>query len=597
MNLLRKLRIIPFFRCRGFRFVLTALFPPVICLLAELGQSQDIVALWQFSLSRTGVTLFSWIITAAVFRIFSLLTRRAWTGGALTALLYMIVSTVDYYKNLSSGSHLLVTDIQMLDSMSGVGDFASLTFSPGLLGCWLGAAAMVFLLWCADIRFIRRPGRRWLSVGAIAWLTALIVCVPELFQPVCRIFGIDSTYTYNAFGEAERFANNNLISNLVVSISQQADSAVEQPESYSDDLIEGLIDERDKAESLPPVPSSKPNIIVIMSESFADMRVLDDDPALDGIYAAFDRVLADSRTSPGRAVMPTFGGGTVKTEFELLFGLPVRSLNDAFIPHSLLDGEENAFTFPGLYADIGYSTAYIHPYYAEFYGRADTYSRYGFDRLLFLEDMTVPLGHNGYTDDDAVYRQAEALMAETTGPDYIHITTMQNHMPYGGAEEGDEYSCYLDGIRKTCLSLEAFLDRLEKSGEETVVLFTGDHFPYFTEKGNIYKQAGITGKNCRILYEQSCFIWSSGSSIADVLPKGEISSFYLPHLLFRAAGLPEEAFISTMLESMERTPVYSMAAEIARNDRLLDTLTYDRVLGEGYSNDEAKRRNVSERPD
>ena len=586
MNPLKHLRNIPIFRNRIFHAVLMALFPPMICFFTEMGQSQDLSALFQFTLERAGVCLFSWIVTAAIFWVGTLLTKRAWTGGLSVAVLYMTIATVDYYKNQSNGSHFLFSDIQMLNSLSGMGDFAKLFFSPILFGCCLGAALLVFLLWCADIRLRKRFGLRWLSAGAIAWMTAFAVCAPEVFMPVCQAFGIDSSYTYNSFNEAERFSNNNLISNFVVSINQQVDSAVEEPEDYSQDTIDTLIDQRHEPESASVPTEEKPNVIVIMSETFADFRALDDDPALDEIYAPLDQILEAENTWSGKAIVPTFGGGTVKTEFELLFGLPVKSLNNAFIPHELLGDEEIHTTFPRLYSSLGYSTSYIHPYYSDFYDREDTYERYGFDRLLFLDDLTVsPRYHNGYVDDDTVYRQAEALMKETDKPDFIHITSMQNHMPYGTEEDGgDEYSCYLDGIEKSCTALSDFLGKLKHSDEPTIVLFTGDHFPYFTEDENIYQQCDIDSENCEILYEQSCFIWSNCPLDTTQFPEEQISAFYLPHLTYRAAGLPEEAFTGTMLEAIKETPVYSVAEESEKSDALLDMLTYDRVLGEGYSN-------------
>ena len=586
MHFPTQLRNSLFFKNRICRAVMMFLFPPVICMLAELGQTQDLSELWYFSLRRAGVVLFSCLFTAAVFWTASLLAKRAWIGAAAVSILYMTVSTVDFYKNQSNGSHFLFTDIQMLGSISGMGDFASLFFSPVLFLCWLGAAASVFLLWCADIRFRKRFGPRCITAGALAWLTAFTVCAPELFTPVCQLFGIDSTYTYNAFGEAERFENNNLISNFVVSINQQVESEVKEPDNYSDRIIETIIDEQEPEAAVPSEPDVLPNVIVIMSETFADFRALDSDPRLDEVYEAFDRILEGENTWTGQTVVPTFGGGTVKTEFELLFGLPVRSLNNAFIPHELLDDETAQTAFPKAYASLGYSTAYIHPYHAEFYGREDIYDSYGFDRMLFLEDLTVPFTeHNGYVDDASLYLQAEELMKKTDGPDFIHITTMQNHMPYGTEEDGDEYSAYLEGIRKSCVSLEGFLRRLEYSGEPFVLLFTGDHFPYFTEQGNIYQQTGMTVETCGVLYEQTCFIRSSGT-LCEELPDGQISAFYLPHLVWRAAGLAEDAFIGAMLEEMGKTPVYSVTGDLAEDDLLLDILTYDRVLGEGYSSDE-----------
>ena len=232
-----------------------------------------------------------------------------------------------------------------------------------------------------------------------------------------------------------------------------------------------------------------------------------------------------------------------------------------------------------------FSDSYIHPYSAGFYDRGDTYSRYGFDRMLFADDLTVPVGtfHSGYVDDDTVYRQAEAIMAQTDGPDFIHITSMQNHMPYDDpAGQLSEYEYYLQGIEKSCGELADFLERLGKADEPCIVLFIGDHFPYFSGEDSIYQKLSINSENCGVLYEQSFLLWSN-KGLAGPLPEETISAFYLPHLLYQAADLPENPFTEAVLGEMEKAPVYSVSLPQSGSSQLLDMLAYDRVLGEGYS--------------
>ncbi len=49
-----------------------------------------------------------------------------------------------------------------------------------------------------------------------------------------------------------------------------------------------------------------------------------------------------------------------------------------------------------------------------------------------------------------------------------------------------------------------------------------------------------------------------------------------------AAGLPFTRFLSTMAAKMEETPVYSYSMG-SKPDSVLDLITYDRALGEQYS--------------
>ena len=106
---------------------------------------------------------------------------------------------------------------------------------------------------------------------------------------------------------------------------------------------------------------------------------------------------------------------------------------------------------------------------------------------------------------------------------------------------------------------------------------------------------GITADNCEILYSQTYLIWNNYGLKNEGLPEEDVSAFYLPHIIYRQAGLPANEFNETILEVMEDEPVYSVAAPGENNSQLLDTLTYDRTIGMGYSDEEVAKpfsRNV-----
>ena len=77
-----------------------------------------------------------------------------------------------------------------------------------------------------------------------------------------------------------------------------------------------------------------------MSESFADFRAFSDKLSelgytnLDPYYAGLDK--AASMGTEGTLIVPTYASYTVRTEFELLFGLPVKSLNDPNMPQRMM---------------------------------------------------------------------------------------------------------------------------------------------------------------------------------------------------------------------------------------------------------------------
>ncbi|MEG2597651.1 MAG: LTA synthase family protein, partial [Oscillospiraceae bacterium] len=437
-------------------------------------------------------------------------------------------SCVEYYKYLISGAHFLVSDLAMAKDIAELTRFTRIEWNPLLIISAFLIVAYVVCLWIIDAQFhssIRLRGP--LSV-IVAAFTAVIITVPALFAPICTVFGIDNHYSYNSFSDDERFSHNNFITNFAVSINQQVASVIKKPRNYSETLVNSMLSEPSSTASrLTDSKKVKPNIVFIMSESFADFRKLIGINIPTDTYAVFDKLKEESFS--GEAIVPTFGGNTVRTEFELMFGLPVKSLNNIVIPHQLLPAHVSFDTFAQMYKSQGYSTSYIHPFHSGFYGRKDVYSTYGFDRLLFLDGLTVPTTQwRTYVDDDSIYRQAEAVMAETNAPDYIYITSMQNHQPYA-SDDDTEINVYLKGLQKSAEELQCFLDRLKTFKEPTIVFFMGDHLPFFSPESNVYKEIGITAKNCEILYRQPYLIWNNEGFSEKGLPANTISAFYLPH--------------------------------------------------------------------
>ena len=77
------------------------------------------------------------------------------------------------------------------------------------------------------------------------------------------------------------------------------------------------------------------------------------------------------------------------------------------------------------------------------------------------------------------------------------------------------------------------------------------------------------------------------------MPEEPISTFYLPHLVYRLAG-QENPFVETMLEEMELEPVYSVAVNSTTESELLDMLTYDGVMGENYWEVDGRMKNFND---
>ena len=597
---IQALRNMRFFKSKKSGVMLAVVYPIVLCFLAEIGQSQSITQILKFTWTRFGVFLFSTLLIAMIYWILGLLVKKMWISTLLTGVLFMLISAVEYHKYIVTGSHFQFGDLSMVTGFADVTKFARLQFNPLLFILILLMFLYVGVMWLTGYELKGAFWKRCSACVLMAGITVISIIVPAFFTPVCEVFGIDNTVTYNSYSEEERFENNNLISNFTVSINQTISSSVSEPEEYSEQTIEKILENsKPSDEEILAVQQNetsekvKPNVIFIMSESYGDFRRLTDDlENADQIYSDLDAVAAEGVS--GTSMVPTFGNGTVKTEFELMFGLPVKSLGNAGIPHKLLKSGVEQDTFANMYKDVGYNTTYIHPFRSTFYDREDVYSEYGFDQMIFEDDFTAPVENfRNYINDDTAFRQAEEVMKSTDGPDYIHITTMQNHQPFIDGI-GEEVDNYFEGIQLSNQALRDFTERLKTWDEPVILVFTGDHFPFFSPDCDYYNQIGITVDNCEKLYKKTWIVWNNYELDTSSLPTNQLfSTFYLPHYIFQLAGF-STPFVDVMMDVFEEEPLYSVALNPTTSSELLDLLTYDRTIGENYSEIDGRRFNFND---
>ena len=561
--------------------LLTWLFPLLIVCLAELNQDVDPSAFFEFCAERPGVLLFDFLIAYLIYVTLLMLTNRVWLSAWIQGGSYMIISVVELFKYSTNGNHFKLTDLSLAPSVKNLTSFAYIKITVPLIIYLFLAMLLLAAVFLRNPAFTRPWRKRILPAFCSVAAACAIVCVPQISDTVYGVFDVDTSESENAFSTNEKFRRNSMLAFLVQSASEQLEHLLDEPEGYSQEAVSAAL----TAEPVSASAAQQPNVLVIMSESFADFRRLNGTEGLvdPASYADFDAVAAESNVL--NVAVPTFASYTVRTEFELMYGLPVRSLMDTITPQRSITVEQPS-SMVSYYNGCGYNTYYVHPFVSTFYGRDEIYSTYGFDRMLFADSLTVPAKEygNGYISDEVITDQLLELVQESNEPVYIHTTTMQNHQPYDWIPDSTELDVYLEGVRNSGKALRRLTQSLAKLDEPTVLLFIGDHFPSMRAEGNIYDALGINSKNCAVLYEQPALIWSNFKLDASALPQETVSAFYLTPLLLRAAGLPVDAFYGTVLRQMETDPVYtSIFMDPEQRNDTLDLLTYDRIAGESYS--------------
>lgn len=562
------------------------IFPFFICSMAEINQFKGFMPYLEFIITRPSVILFDILLTSVVFIFLLAIFRSGWVSIAIQSFVFMALSITELFKYGTNGNHLILSDMKLFRSVKSLSSFAYIKITPRLVTYCVIVIAFIGLAFYFNPKFRIKPIRRLITACACVVPCASLILIPSFYSPVYKIFGLDTTKATNTFKLNEKFQSNSFLAFIIQTASESYANRLTEPENYDDIHVNEIVEEEPK-ENNDFNGGNKPNVIVIMSESYADFRVFDELNIDDKYYEGFDKAREEGHA--GTTITPTYASWTVRSEFELLFGLPVRGINTPNMPQRELASREQP-ALAQYYKNWGYSTAYVHPFQSTFYSRSRIYARFGFDKMIFHNDQTgesdftVPVEHFGtYVEDKTVYNQLIDLVKTTDDPIYIHTTTMQNHQPYDQGD-GDEITNYLTWVQHTNEGLTAFLDELKTIDEPTLVLFVGDHFPSLRGETSVYNQLGLNGSNCSALYQQHYFIWSNYDADYSSVPENEVSFFYMPYVLMNIIDAPHDAFIDTMMDYMKTTPVYSeeYASEVPRDEKL-DMLTYDRVVGDVYS--------------
>lgn len=563
-----------------FKIIFYIIFPFLLVLITEFNQMQSINTLVNFIFDNYSVFLFSTIILAMLFLTLLFFVRQAYIAVAIESLLFYILSTVEYFKYKTSGTHLTLSDLAMTQNLSDVGKFAALEVTWPLIINFILILILIFVSYKLNI-YLAISAYKRITVSIVFFITLLSsILLPNASEEIYAAFNIDNKNSSNIFEINDSFDNNGFIGFLSQTTTKEFINKLDKPDNYSEDYINSALSNTttDNADF------SKPDIIFIMSESFGDFRNLSD--KIDNkIYSIYDKLSAEGILA--NCILPTFGGYTPRTEFELLFGLPVNSLNNPPIPHNLLKSRDKQLAIPQYFKSLGYETTYIHPFSGSFYNRNDIYPTFGFDNLYFEENMNTNVErYRRYISDKSVFEEIKYTLSNSTEPNYIFTTTMQNHQPYTDSDSlsTDELSYYLEGINKTLKDLDELLLWLKSYEREVMVVFVGDHYPFFTPLTNTYEELGINDTNISNLYKSTFILWNNYNLDLSTVKNQTISTFYIPYILLDVIGAPKNQFISTMLNYMDSNPIYSPNIQkFDTRDYILDNLTYDRIQGDLYS--------------
>ena len=436
-----------------------------------------------------------------------------------------------------------------------------------------------------------------------ATLAVAVVCI-YLFTDLYAKAGLKPDF----WNQARGYRKSGIVMNFCLNLKY---NSLDAPDGYDAEQVDDLmadalhIDSEQIGQTTAPLPETTPNVICIMNESLADLRVLGD-LSTNQEYMPFLDSLTEN-TVRGNLYVPVIGSGTSNTEFEFLTGVSTSFFPAGSNAYMLYINEP----LPSLVSTLtrqGYSSRAFHPYYASGWNRQQVYDHFGFSRFTSLgsvipneilsqyaesggdTEVLIDLVEQAYPGQDILlrryvsdrcnYRELIQMYEERdrSRPFFLFNVTMQNHGGYTEASSNFTEDVYVTAINGTPVARDAypkanqFLSLMKHSDqafheligyfetieEPTVICMFGDHQPSLENEftaallgeEDLY---GLTLEQEQQRYVTPFYIWANYD-----IPEEEIQRLsvnYLSSYVLKTAGVQLPVFNEYLLTLSKTLPV------------------------------------------
>ena len=514
--------------------------------------------------------LLNYLSALLLYVVLYVLLGRVTSSGRTASVILLVFGIANMYLKDYKGSPLLPMDLGSIRTAANVA--ASFTYT---INCRIiTALCLTMLSWSLLGKLpMDRAGRKRQRAERLLGL-ALVLGISYVFYETdtfsdnfMRPDFFNQTRGYETHGSWAEF----LLNTKYLFMSEPDGYSAEAVQEYLDTMGEtGSVYETAMKKQGDPVASwtgtqEKPDIFVIMNESYSDLSVIGDFGTNIPYMPYADSLIGQENVIEGNVYVSTIGTGTSNTEFEFLTGNTM-----AFLP-----GGSNAYQLyvdhemPGLVTvlkDQEYFASAVHPYYKSSWNRVSVYNDMHFDEFIGIEDMKDYVKVRRFVSDEWDFQEL-IRMYENKGDDplFVFNITMQNHSSYEiGYEnfpqrvwltstEGEypETDQYLSLIRATDDAFKDLIEYFSKQEKPVILLMFGDHQPFIEDK--FYEEVmgqrlnDMSDETQQKRYITRFILWANYD-----IPEGyidQISVNYLSSLMMEFTGLqtsPYQDWLSGM---------------------------------------------------
>jgi phosphoglycerol transferase MdoB-like AlkP superfamily enzyme len=514
----------------------------------------------------------AWLINYSLYfmliTVFFAVTGRYSVAVITSGLIVLFAYAVNTEVTLFRGAPVVPSDIYSLRTAISVSENYSFKLTYQIFSAFQGTLLTSVVAIKMNVK-----------ISKIRWR---IVSIALAAVALCCWFAFISAYfektspTKLKYERYDTYLSNERFGTLPTFLYNAENMIIKKPEGYSKESAEQIMQSiSDGSEG----EGERPNIVVIMDESFSDITTLygieTNVPMLENYHALTDDAIK------GNMYVSVYGGNTCVTEFEFLTGLTAGVLDDDTVAYTQCI-RKPVHSLCNDLKDIGYKTIAIHPYWKNSWNRGTVYPLLGFDETIFAENFGTNdvssvnflkkpnIGDydyiRGYLSDEDCFKKVEEQFENKAEDERLFVfnVTIQNHGGYNiknfksdvtaTSLKSSSVNQYLTLANKTDEALAGLIDYFKNYDEPTVIVYFGDHQPSLNFKRNTCEEYKYLGDNSKYLVPFA--IWSN----YDIEEKEvEVTSpVYLSLLLKETAKLPETKWDVFRKQLMEKYPTLTL---------------------------------------
>ncbi|MCI8634246.1 MAG: sulfatase-like hydrolase/transferase [Eubacterium sp.] len=490
MKLLQKLsvfRINPEKRARlvalfnHYSLLIHMLLSMALCFTIEAISRHSVLKALSFFDEHTLAFAYNSFIIFASLSLVYLIRRRTFARFIICGF-WLFLGTINGCILSNRVTPFGYTDLKCINDLLSMQNTNYFTATEAMLVVFVTS---IFIIFCTYI-FFKGPkfqGERKKI------LTPCLVALCFLMLPITTQAAQSSNILASYFANiAQGYENYGFVYGFSTSV---VDRGMSKPKDYSEETV---ADAQNKSKKTATTNPDNPNIVVVLLESFLDPTEVNYLHFSEDPIPNF-RKLTENYSS-GYLTVPVVGAGTANTEFEILTGMSMQYFGTGEYPYKTILKQTDCESIASDLSKIGYGTHVVHNNGGNFYSRANAFSMMGFDSFTSKELMDIreytPLG-SWPTDDILIDETVKAMDATEGQPDFVYTITVQGHGDYpkekvlpapeilvSGAKDeatGYQWEYYVNMLHEVDKFIANLTAALEERGENTIVVFFGDHIP------------------------------------------------------------------------------------------------------------------------